>query len=119
MTREITEDDLRMPEYRGIKLENLERRDDGRIVRKDRWELTCRRIAGQMGLDGGYDLDELPGIVGTMREFTPTEAMLTMNLGARERATARENGEPLGDWVEWLEQNALLEPVEREVPEYD
>jgi hypothetical protein len=43
--REVTEDDLRMPEFRGVNLDQLEFREDGAIVRKDRWETAVRRVA--------------------------------------------------------------------------
>jgi hypothetical protein len=46
MNREVTERDLRMPEFRDAKLEDLEFREDGKIVRKDRWEIGIRRIVG-------------------------------------------------------------------------
>jgi len=50
MPREVTENDLRMPEFRNIKdLSVLEMRDDGKIVRKDRWEVTVRKIVSLLG----------------------------------------------------------------------
>lgn len=45
MNRAVTEADFRMPEFRDAKPEDYERRDDGRIVRKDRWETTVREVA--------------------------------------------------------------------------
>lgn len=45
MSREVKERDIRMPEFKDAKLEDLEFRDDGAIVRKDRWERTVRNIA--------------------------------------------------------------------------
>jgi hypothetical protein len=47
--REVTERDLRMPEFRDAKLEELEFRSDGKIVRKDRWETGIRRIRSALG----------------------------------------------------------------------
>lgn len=47
--REVTEFDLRMPEFRDAKLEDLEFRSDGKIVRKDRWESGIRRIREALG----------------------------------------------------------------------
>jgi hypothetical protein len=44
MQREVTEQDLRMPEFRYAKLEDLEFREDGKIVRKDRWERGIQSI---------------------------------------------------------------------------
>lgn len=47
----ITERDLRMPEFRDCTLEELERREDGSIARRDRWEQGIRQLAGIMGFD--------------------------------------------------------------------
>lgn len=43
---EVTERDIRLPEFRDAKLEDLEFREDGVIVRKDRWERGIRNIVG-------------------------------------------------------------------------
>jgi hypothetical protein len=49
--REVTEFDLRAPEFQhpSIKPQDYEFRDDGKVVRKDRWETGLRRIAGVLG----------------------------------------------------------------------
>lgn len=47
--REVTELDLRMPEFRDAKIEDLEFRGDGKIVRKDRWETGIHRIRQALG----------------------------------------------------------------------
>lgn len=44
----VTERDLRMPEFRDSDLGDLEFREDGKIVRKDRWEVCVRKIAGTL-----------------------------------------------------------------------
>lgn len=46
---DVTERDLRMPEFRDAKLEDLEFRADGKIVRKDRWETGIRAIRSALG----------------------------------------------------------------------
>jgi hypothetical protein len=46
---EVTERDLRMPEFRDAKLEDLEFRGDGKIVRKDRWETGIHSIRRALG----------------------------------------------------------------------
>lgn len=47
--REVTERDMRDPKYgRGEPCE-FEFRDDGAIVRKDRWEMGIRKIAAILG----------------------------------------------------------------------
>lgn len=62
---EITENDLRLPEFRGVKIEELERRSDGVIVRKDRWETGIRKIASILGCNE-FEIDE---VVECVREL--------------------------------------------------
>jgi hypothetical protein len=38
-----------MPEFRDAKLEDLEFREDGKIVRKDRWEMAIHSIRYELG----------------------------------------------------------------------
>jgi hypothetical protein len=59
--KEVTERDLRMPEFRDAKLEDLEFRDDGKIVRKDRWETAIRKIAylTQINTREGFEIDDV------------------------------------------------------------
>jgi hypothetical protein len=59
--REVTERDFRRPEFLDAKPEDYERRADGAIVRKDRWETTVRKIAGQFGVDPrkGFECETL------------------------------------------------------------
>ncbi|SEG15409.1 hypothetical protein [Marinobacterium lutimaris] len=57
--RKVTERDLRMPEFRDADLEDLEFRDDGQLVRKDRWERGIRRIAGVFGINHSFEIDEV------------------------------------------------------------
>ena len=45
MNQEVTLQDFIMPEFRGKKPEDYEFREDGAIVRKDRWEKGIRKIA--------------------------------------------------------------------------
>lgn len=57
MSAPVTESDCRMPAFRNAKVEDYERRNDGAIVRKDRWETTCRRLASLMGVNEDEDFD--------------------------------------------------------------
>jgi len=61
MGRPVTEQDFRMPQFRDAKPEDYERRDDGFIVRKDRWETTVRAIASEFGVDAreGFECETL------------------------------------------------------------
>ena len=49
MKRAVTERDFRMPEFRDAKPEDYEFRDDGKVVRKDRWERAIGSIKYAMG----------------------------------------------------------------------
>jgi len=49
MRREVTERDIRIPEFRDAKLEDLEFRSDGKVVRKDRWETAIHHIRNALG----------------------------------------------------------------------
>lgn len=61
MSDPITERDFRMPEFLDAKPEDYERRGDGAIVRKDRWETALRAISSAMGVNAreGFECDLL------------------------------------------------------------
>lgn len=48
--REVTEKDFRKPEYIDAKVEDYEFRDDGKLVRKDRFQTTVFKIASILSL---------------------------------------------------------------------
>lgn len=50
--RIVTERDFRIPEFIDAVAEDYEFRDDGKLVRKDRWEQGIREIAFLVGFDG-------------------------------------------------------------------
>lgn len=66
MKREVTEQDLRMPEYVGMSLEDLEFRSDGKIVRKDRWEAGMRSVASMLGFPPreGFEIGDVTAKLG-------------------------------------------------------
>lgn len=45
MTRPVSEKDFRMPEFKDAHPEDYEFRADGKIVRKDRWEMGIHQIS--------------------------------------------------------------------------
>jgi hypothetical protein len=47
--REVTERDFRRPEFRDADPKDYEFREDGAIVRKDRWETAIHRIRVRLG----------------------------------------------------------------------
>ena len=57
--KQVTEQDLRMPEFRDARPEDLEWRADGKIVRKDRWEQGIRSIAGIFGTTQEFEIAEI------------------------------------------------------------
>lgn len=60
----VTEIDFRKPEFRDAKVEDYERRDDGAIVRKDRWKRAVESIRFLVGVDGGeYEIPEVVAAV--------------------------------------------------------
>ncbi len=52
MGRTVTEQDFRMPEFRDAKPEDYEFRGDGKLVRKDRWEMAVQSVRFLVGIDG-------------------------------------------------------------------
>jgi hypothetical protein len=64
--REVTERDFRMPEFAHAKLEDYEFRDDGKVVRKDRWEQGVRKIHFALIEDGRVDF-EIDEVVEAVR----------------------------------------------------
>lgn len=69
----ITERDIRMPEFRDAKLEDLERRSwDGKIVRKDRWETAIRSIRYELGdRRREFEISEIVAAVKAMAAAFP------------------------------------------------
>jgi hypothetical protein len=70
--RAVTEMDFRMPEFRDAKTEDYEFRDDGKIVRKDRWERGVRSVASAVGFTGRREW-EIEDVVERVREIAVKE----------------------------------------------
>jgi hypothetical protein len=62
----VTERDLRIPEFRDVKTEELEFRADGKIVRKDRWERGIHSIASIIGFGRSF---EIPDVEESVRKL--------------------------------------------------
>lgn len=60
-SRKVTELDFRMPEYRDAKPEDYEFREDGKLVRKDRWETGVNSIrhAVGIGIRGEWEISDV------------------------------------------------------------
>lgn len=68
---QVTERDFRMPEFRDADPKDYEFRSDGKIVRKDRWEMGIRRIRSILGdTRREFEIDDIVmavrAIVGTI-----------------------------------------------------
>ena len=72
MSRAVTEQDFRMPEFRDAKPEDYEFRDDGKLVRKDRWERGIQSIRELVGLNARSF--EIPEVVEKVRELVAHHA---------------------------------------------
>lgn len=67
MPREVREQDFRRPEFRDAKVEDYEFRDDGAIVRKDRWERGLRDIASMVvGSRSKFEVKDVVDAVGDL-----------------------------------------------------
>ncbi len=65
--REVTERDFRQEEFRDADPKDYEFRDDGAIVRKDRWETGVRRIAS--AIEFGRGDWEIKDVVAKVRKM--------------------------------------------------
>lgn len=68
--RPVTERDFRDPRFRDAVPEDYEFRDDGAIVRKDRWEMAIRRMASSLGLlkEREFEIADVETAVAKMME---------------------------------------------------
>ncbi|MCG9124266.1 hypothetical protein LH460_06220 [Laribacter hongkongensis] len=66
VNRKVEEIDFRMPEFRHANPDDYEFREDGKIVRKDRWEVGIRKIAAVV-IEAGSDF-EICDVVNKVEE---------------------------------------------------
>ena len=78
--RKVTERDFRQDRFRNADVEDYEFRDDGEVVRKDRWESAVHRIAGTVGL-GGRGGFEIPDVIDAVIKATHHSDYLGMVAG--------------------------------------
>lgn len=67
MKRQVTERDFRQPELRDAKVEDYEFRDDGKLVRKDRWETGIYQVASALGMSRGFEIEVVVEAVRQVR----------------------------------------------------
>ncbi|MBI3712606.1 MAG: hypothetical protein HY253_06550 [Burkholderiales bacterium] len=70
MKRTVTEEDFRLPEFRGKDPKDYEFRPDGKVVRKDRWETAIHSIRFALG-DERREF-EIADVVATVRALVAT-----------------------------------------------
>ncbi|WP_174524487.1 hypothetical protein [Thauera butanivorans] len=64
MSREVTERDFRMPEFRDADPKDYEFRRDGKVVRKDRWERGVHSIRYAIGDDRNeFEIEDIVNAV--------------------------------------------------------
>lgn len=68
--REVTERDFRRPEFEHADPKDYEFRDDGKIVRKDRWRVGIFRIASEFGFcsRAGFEVAEVVAMAEEMAD---------------------------------------------------
>ncbi len=70
--RNVTEVDLRAPEFREGSPEDYEFRADGEIVRKDRWEKGIRDIVSALGMSRDkFEINDIVRLVKALAEPNP------------------------------------------------
>jgi hypothetical protein len=98
MTRQVTEKDLRRPEFSEGGPEDYEFREDGKLVRKDRFMRGMQDIAAILfGSRHQYEIDEVVNEVHRLRGLQVHEAI--------EDARAVYESEPIAlQCLDYLEQ---------------
>jgi hypothetical protein len=105
--REVTERDLRMPEFRDARPEELEFREDGKLVRKDRWEVALRNVASTIGwARREFEVHEVSAEVGRIKELADASvkprALKALKAEALEIFDGPECPQEVRDAIEWF-----------------
>lgn len=73
--RQVTEEDFRMPEFRGKDPKDYEFRADGKVVRKDRWENAIHKIRYALGDNRReFEIDDIVSAVGILTDMIEARA---------------------------------------------
>ncbi len=74
MSNPVAERDFRKPEFVDADPKDYERRDDGKIVRKDRWQTGIFRIASIVGCNmREFEIDEVIAKVQILADLSKHE----------------------------------------------
>lgn len=117
--REVTERDLRMPEFRDAKPEDLEFREDGKLVRKDRWEVALRNVVSAIGwARREFEVHEVSAEVERIVELAEAnvkaKALKNLKAEALEIFDGPECPQEVRDAIEWFA--SAIETVLAEQP---
>ena len=129
-SREVTEQDFRMPEFRDAKVEDYEFRADGKLVRKDRWERAIGSIRFLVGLDGReFEISDVVDAVRKLvleqegwmtvagmekEDFPRAETVVSLRLrdgGVLRNATCVDLGRGRREWI-WKGHDFTADVVE-------
>ena len=98
MTRIVTEQDFRMPEYRDAVAADYEFRDDGALVRKDRWEMGMRAIMSVLDMSEIDDVVQRVKILAQGSEWVewaggecPVDGDIEVEVRLRDNAVRQEH----------------------------
>ena len=87
-SRIVTEKDFRKDEFINANPEDYEFREDGEIVRKDRWEMGIRRIAHLLDMGNAWDITDViqrvDDFINKPTEYMPHEATADISLPTEE-----------------------------------
>lgn len=105
--RDVTERDLRMPEFIDTNPEDLEFRADGMLVRKDRWEVSLRNVVSAIGWTRReFEVHEVSAEVRRIKELADAnvkvKALKNLKAEALEVFDGPECSQEVRDAIEWF-----------------
>jgi hypothetical protein len=108
-----------MPEFRDAKPEDLEFREDGKLVRKDRWEVALRNVASTIGWSRReYEVHEVSAEVRRIKELADAnvkaKSLKNLKAEALEIFDGPECPQEVRDAIEWFA--SAIETVLAEQP---
>lgn len=101
MTRKVTERDFRKEEFMDANPDDYEFRDDGKIVRKDRWETGIRRIVTRIGLIRGWEISDVVDKVTEIKNNSDRYLHMRDVIGVRlDDIISNAEGDNLDDQID-------------------
>lgn len=101
MNRKVTERDFRKEEFMNADPDDYEFRDDGKIVRKDRWETGIRRIVARVGILREWEISDVVDKVTEIKKNSDRYLHMRDVIGVRlEDIISNPEGDNLDDQVD-------------------